>query len=144
MLDMLQARAKTANITNIVSVLGTEADPKLPPESIDLMLLVDVYHEFDHPVEMLAAIRKSLKPAGRLAQVEFRAEDRTVPIKEVHKMSKAQAVKELTANGFKMVDQFDALPWQHLLFFQRTDGPLPATRPTEWPAADRPTTRRSR
>ncbi len=87
------------------------------------MLLVDVYHEFSNPEQMLAAIRKSLKPAGRVALAEFRAEDPKVPIKPLHKMSKAQIMKEFPPNGFKLVEEFDKLPWQHLMFFERDDAP---------------------
>jgi SAM-dependent methyltransferase len=104
-------------------VLGTVVDPKLPPGSVDLVLLVDVYHEFSNPEEMLAAIRKSLKPTGRVALAEFRAEDPKVPIKPLHKMTKAQIMKEFPPNGFKLVEEFDKLPWQHLMFFQRDDAP---------------------
>ena len=83
------------------------------------MLLVDVYHEFSHPEQMLAAIRASLKPTGRVALAEFRAEDPNVPIKPLHKMSKEQIMKEFPPNGFKLVEEFDKLPWQHLMFFER-------------------------
>lgn len=103
------------------------ADAKLPEGSVDIVLMVDVYHEIDHPVEMLAAIRKGLKPGGRLVDVEFRAEDPKVPIKPLHKMSKEQITKEMTANGFKLAEQFDGLPWQHMMFFEKADGP--ATKP---------------
>ena len=82
-----------------------------------------MYHEFSNPEQMLAAIRKSLKPAGRVALAEFRAEDPKVPIKPLHKMSKAQIMKEFPPNGFKLVEEFDKLPWQHLMFFQRDDAP---------------------
>jgi ubiquinone/menaquinone biosynthesis C-methylase UbiE len=119
MLELLKERAAAEGITNIEPQLGTIVDPKLPPNSIDLLLLVDVYHEFSHPEQMLTAIRKSLKPAGRVALVEFRAEDPNVPIKPLHKMSKAQIMKEFPANGFKLVEEFDKLPWQHLMFFER-------------------------
>jgi predicted methyltransferase len=85
------------------------------------MLMVDVYHEFSHPEQMLTAIRASLKPGGRVALVEFRAEDPKVPIKELHKMSKQQILKEFEPNGFKLVEEFDKLPWQHLMFFERDD-----------------------
>ncbi len=121
MLSLLKDRAADAKITNIEPVLGTTVDPKLPEGKVDLVLLVDVYHEFDHPEQMLAAIRKSLKPTGRVALAEFRAEDPKVPIKPLHKMSKAQIMKEFPPNGFKLVEQFDKLPWQHLMFFQRDD-----------------------
>jgi ubiquinone/menaquinone biosynthesis C-methylase UbiE len=123
MLELLKDGAAAERITNIEPVLGTVVDPKLPAASVDLMLLVDVYHEFSHPEQMLAAIRNSLKPDGRLALVEFRAEDPNVPIKPLHKMSKAQIMKEFPPNGFKLVEEFDMLPWQHLMFFQRDDAP---------------------
>ena len=93
----------------------------MPEGSIDLLLLVDVYHEFSHPKEMLQAIRKSLKSDGQIALAEFRAEDPRVPIKPLHKMSKKQILREFTANGFKLVREFDDLPWQHLMFFTRDD-----------------------
>jgi ubiquinone/menaquinone biosynthesis C-methylase UbiE len=123
MLGLLDDRAKQEKVTNIDTVLGTVIDPKLPKESLDLVLLVDVYHEFSHPEQMLAAIRKSLKPKGRVALVEFRSEDPNVPIKPLHKMSKEQIMKEFPPNGFKLVAEFDKLPWQHLMFFQRDDAP---------------------
>jgi len=118
MLEMLKKAAAKTGVKNVEPLLGTVTDPKLPERACDLILLVDVYHEIDRPVEMLAAIRKSLAPKGRLVLVEFRAEDPKVPIKELHKMSKAQINKELTANGFKLVEQFDGLPWQHVMFFE--------------------------
>lgn len=123
MLELLKDRAKEEKIGNIVPVLGTTVDPKLPSGAVDLVLLVDVYHEFSNPEQMLAAIRKSLKPSGRIALAEFRAEDPNVPIKPLHKMSKAQIMKEFPANGFKLVEEFDKLPWQHLMFFERDDAP---------------------
>ena len=119
MLEMLKQRAAKENVSNIDLILGTTVDPKLPEGKLDLVLLVDTYHELSNPVEVLAAVRRSLKPHGRLALVEFRLEDESVPIKVLHRMSKAQILKEYTANGFKLVDQFDGLPWQHLMFFER-------------------------
>lgn len=119
MLRLLRQRAKQARLANIVPVLGLPHDPRLPADTFDLVLMVDVYHEFSHPEEMLLAIRRSLKPEGRVALVEFRAEDAAVPIKPLHKMSKAQILKELPPNGFELAEQFDGLPWQHLMFFQR-------------------------
>ena len=121
MLDMLKPRVKTARLTNVVPLLSTETDPRLKENSIDLVLMVDVYHEFSQPEAMLKAIRKSLKPDGRIALAEFRAEDDNVPIKPEHKMSKKQILKEFTANGLKLSGQFDKLPWQHLMFFTRDD-----------------------
>jgi ubiquinone/menaquinone biosynthesis C-methylase UbiE len=119
MLAMLRAEMRKADMKNIRPLLGTPVDPRLEPNSVDLVLLVDVYHEFSHPEQMLAAIRKSLKPQGRVALVEFREEDASVPIKPLHKMSKAQIMKEFPANGFKLVEEYDKLPWQHLMFFER-------------------------
>jgi ubiquinone/menaquinone biosynthesis C-methylase UbiE len=123
MLDLLKERAAAKGVKNIVPVLGTLVDPKLPAGSVDVMLLVDVYHEFSHPEHMLRAIRRSLKPTGRVALVEFRGEDPDVPIKPLHKMTKEQILKEFPPNGFKLVEQFDSLPWQHVMFFQRDDAP---------------------
>ena len=121
MLEMLKRRAREAKIENVVPLLGGETDPRLPRESLDLVLMVDVYHEFSKPAEMLQAIRASLKPAGRIALVEFRAEDPAVPIKPLHKMSKEQILKEFSANRLKLASQFDGLPWQHLMFFVRDE-----------------------
>ncbi len=117
MLDQLEVRAKRYGVRNIRPTLGTVVDPKLPAGKLDLVLMVDVYHEFSHPETMLRAIRKSLKADGRLVFVEFREEDPDVPIKPLHKMSKRQIIKEATANGFKLVSQFDELPWQHVMTF---------------------------
>jgi ubiquinone/menaquinone biosynthesis C-methylase UbiE len=118
MLHLLDLREKEAGLDNIEPILGTPADPQLEEGTVDLILCVDVYHEFSHPEHMLTAMRKALKPEGRLALVEFRAEDPKVPIKRLHKMSKEQILKEFPPNGFKLVEQFDKLPWQHLMFFQ--------------------------
>jgi cyclopropane fatty-acyl-phospholipid synthase-like methyltransferase len=119
MLTLLKERGKKAGVKNIEPILGTLIDPRLPDQSLDLILLVDVYHEFSHPEHMLRAMRKSLKPKGRLVLVEFRLEDPEVPIKLLHKMSKEQILKELPPNGYKLVEQFDGLPWQHVMFFER-------------------------
>jgi 2-polyprenyl-3-methyl-5-hydroxy-6-metoxy-1,4-benzoquinol methylase len=125
MLRLLEARADEGGITNIKSVLGTLVDPRLPPNSLDLILCVDVYHEFSHPEQMLAAMRRALKPRGQVVLLEFREEDPEVPIKPLHKMSKAQILKEWIPNGFRLSGQFDQLPWQHMMFFQRDERPQP-------------------
>lgn len=117
MLQMLSRRAARAKVENIDMVLGTVSDPKLPEGQVDLVLMVDVYHEFSHPAEMLGAIRKALSPTGRIALVEFREEDPSVPIKPEHKMSKRQILKEYSANQFELESEYDGLPWQHLMFF---------------------------
>ncbi len=121
MLHMLSERAKNAKLTNIKTVLGSRVDPRLPEHSQDLVLLVDVYHELSNPAEMLKAIRTSLKPHGRLVLGEFRLEDPNVPIKLLHKMSKEQVLKEIPPAGFRLVEEFDKLPWQHLMFFEPTE-----------------------
>lgn len=128
MLEMLKERAAEAKVDNIEPILGTLVDPKLPAGQVDLILCVDVYHEFSHPEHMLAAMRQSLAPEGLVVLVEFRAEDPEVPIKPLHKMSKAQILKELIPNGFKLVREFDGLPWQHMMFFARDEqwSPQPA------------------
>ena len=137
MLRLLEARAAEAQLKNIKPILGTLIDPKLPDAGVDLVLLVDVYHEFSHPEHMLQSIRKSLKPTGRVALVEFRLEDPKVPIKLEHKMSKAQILKEFPPNGYKLVDSFDELPWQHVMFFARDDSPLTPTERVR-PMAEEP------
>ena len=116
MLQMLARNAAESRLANIRPVLGTPIDPRLPAGAIDMMLCVDVYHEFSHPEAMLEKIKESLAPDGNLVLVEFRGEDPAVPIKPLHKMTKAQVRAELEPAGFKMVREFDRLPWQHLLF----------------------------
>ncbi|MGC4003740.1 MAG: class I SAM-dependent methyltransferase [Pirellulales bacterium] len=118
MLRLLEDRAKAVRVKNIKTVVGSPIDPRLPDGKVDLILCVDVYHEFSYPEQMLAAMRKSLAPGGRLVLVEFRKEDPAVPIKELHKMSKDQVKKELEPNGFKLASEFEKLPWQHMLFFE--------------------------
>lgn len=121
MLHMLAERLAREGVRNVRPVLGTPIDPRLPPGGLDLVLCVDVYHEFSHPEAMLARIRASLKPEGLLVLAEFRGEDPAVPIKPLHKMTKAQVRAELEPAGFVLERQFDRLPWQHLFFF-RADG----------------------
>lgn len=117
MLDLLVARARDEGVTNVEIVLGDTSDPKLPPGTCDLILLVDVYHELDQPAAMLGHLRRALTPDGRIAILEFRAEDPDVPIKELHKMSKSQILLELGANGLELVMSYDELPWQHMMLF---------------------------
>jgi ubiquinone/menaquinone biosynthesis C-methylase UbiE len=121
MLSLLATNLASRSITNVVGVLGTLTDPKLPENSIDLALMVDVYHEFDHPHEMLAAITRALKPGGRVAFVEFRGEQISVPIKPLHKMTEAQVRKEAEVHPrLRWVGTRKELPWQHLIFFEKT------------------------
>src|SRR6266566_1687236 len=119
MLDLLATKMAERKITNVKGVLGTITDPKLPAHSVDLVLMVDVYHEFDHPFEMMQAICQALKPGGRVVFVEFRAEDPKVPIKEVHKMSEAQVRKEVSAQPLEWVETIATLPWQHVIVFKK-------------------------
>lgn len=119
MLVYLKQRIEQENLLNIVPVLGTTTAVSLPNESIDLMLLVDVYHEFSDPFEMTRSMYNALKPNGKLVLVEFRMEDDAVPIKTIHKMSEAQAVKEMKAAGFRLEKNIKNLPWQHCMIFRK-------------------------
>jgi FkbM family methyltransferase len=119
MIAYLNARIKQEKLSRIVPVLSTEQKVSLPENTIDMMLLVDVYHEFSFPYEMALSMRAALKPGGKLVLVEFRAEDATVPIKTIHKMSEAQAIKELKAAGFTFDKNIDNLPWQHCMVFTK-------------------------
>jgi ubiquinone/menaquinone biosynthesis C-methylase UbiE len=119
MISYLRNRLKKEKITNVDLVLGSDSSCKLPPGTVNKLLLVDVYHEFEYPREMASSMLRSLKPGGLLYLVEFRAEDPDVPIKEVHKMSEKQAVRELEAAGFRFVKNIANLPWQHCLVFER-------------------------
>lgn len=118
MLRMLEERAAEAGISGIETVSNGPASTGLAPDSVDLILLVDVYHELSHPEPVLAGLRRSLKDGGRVALVEFRGEDPAVPIKPEHKMTREQARLEWEANGFALVSSYDELPWQHVLFFE--------------------------
>jgi ubiquinone/menaquinone biosynthesis C-methylase UbiE len=119
MLAIIRGRMKDKNIKNIELVQGTETDPKLPDGAIDLILMVDVYHEFSYPYEMTEAMVKSLKPGGRLVFVEFRLEDDKVPIKLVHKMTEKQVVKEMDPFALRHVETQKHLPWQHVIIFEK-------------------------
>ncbi|MEC7232268.1 MAG: class I SAM-dependent methyltransferase, partial [Planctomycetota bacterium] len=118
MLDLLAERADGLGLSNLVPVEATVDDPRLPEASVDTVLMVDVYHELSHPVRVLGHVRRALKRGGRVVLVEFRSEDRGVPIKLRHKMSKAQVIREMAANGFRLADETDALPWQHAMAFE--------------------------
>jgi ubiquinone/menaquinone biosynthesis C-methylase UbiE len=119
MLDLLTNTMAELKIKNVKPILGNITDPKLPAGKLDLALLVDVYHEFDHPHEMVEAICRALKPGGRLIFVEFRAEDPNVPIKQLHKMSAAQIKKEMAVQPLQWVAPIETLPWQHIFIFQK-------------------------
>jgi ubiquinone/menaquinone biosynthesis C-methylase UbiE len=121
MLDKLTANAAEAHVTNIVTVLGSESDPKLPAGKLDLVVMVDVYHELSRPQRMLDGIRESLKPGGRLVLLEFRKEDPSVPIRPEHKMSVDEVMAEVTPEGFAFEKVVDKLPWQHIIFFRKPE-----------------------
>jgi 2-polyprenyl-3-methyl-5-hydroxy-6-metoxy-1,4-benzoquinol methylase len=120
MLDLIRAKAKKTGMKNVEPVKGTISDPKLPEGSVDLILMVDVYHEFSHPYEMAKAMVRSLKPGGKIVFVEYRLEDPEVPIKLVHKMSQKQVIKEMSIHPLKHVKTLDDLPWQHVIIFEKT------------------------
>jgi SAM-dependent methyltransferase len=119
MLDIIRARMKQGKITNVVPVLGTVTNPKLPDGGIDMILMVDVYHEFSHPYEMTEAMVRALKPGGRLIFVEYRLEDANVPIKLVHRMSEKQVLKEMEPHALRHVQTLGELPWQHVIIFEK-------------------------
>ncbi|MDX1951011.1 MAG: methyltransferase domain-containing protein [Verrucomicrobiota bacterium] len=119
MLDLLQVNMQRRSITNVISTLGTITNANLPTNSIDLALMVDVYHEFSHPYEMTQSLVNALRPGGRLALVEYRAEDPTVPIKLVHKMTEAQVRKEMALFPLEWVATKTNLPRQHLILFRK-------------------------
>jgi ubiquinone/menaquinone biosynthesis C-methylase UbiE len=135
MLRMLNQRAKQAKLTNVKPVLVTQDDPGLPPGELDLILMVDVYHEVSEPEATLRGLREALKPGGRLVLVEFRAEDPNVPIKPDHKMTLAQARAEVEPNGFRFKEVLDFLPWQHIIIFEKPGDDTPAADPAAEPAA---------
>jgi ubiquinone/menaquinone biosynthesis C-methylase UbiE len=130
MLDALAAKCKEREIENIEPILGTNKTPRLKPDTVDLALMVDVYHEFDFPYEMLNEIAKSLKSGGRVVFVEYRKEDPAVPIKEVHKMSQAQVKKEagLPEFGLTWKETVDKLPRQHVIVFEKRAPDEPAAQ----------------
>jgi ubiquinone/menaquinone biosynthesis C-methylase UbiE len=120
MLEKLRAKAQREKIANVETVLGTESSPKLPAGQMDLVLLVDVYHEFSQPQAMLQGIRESLKPDGRLVLLEYRKEDPKVPIKLEHKMSVAEVKTEVEAEGYKLDQVIEKLPRQHIIIFRKS------------------------
>ena len=119
MLNIIEARKLRLGVNNVEPVLGTFTDPNLPPQSIDLAFIVDAYHEFSHPLEMGQAIAAALKPGGKLVLIEYRGEDPSVPIKRLHKMTEAQAQKEMRAIGLEWLSTEDFLPQQHFMVFTK-------------------------
>jgi ubiquinone/menaquinone biosynthesis C-methylase UbiE len=117
MIRLLQQNIADRKLRNVDIVLGTPTDPKLPANTVDLVLMVDVYHEFSDPAAMMRHVREALKPDGRVVLVEFRKEDPGVPIQPLHKMSVTDARSELESMGFKFQRSLEFLPWQHIIFF---------------------------
>ncbi len=125
MLAIMRDKMDEQDINNVTLVRGTVTDPNLPADSIDAALMVDAYHEFSHPREMMTALVESLTPGGRVFLVEYRKEDPSIPIKPLHKMTEAQARKEMTAVGLEWVETKDMLPRQHVLIFKKPHNPSP-------------------
>lgn len=119
MLGIIRERAAAEGLGNVELVQASAQDPGLPPETVDWVLMVDAYHEFSHPREVMQAVFRALRAGGRVALVEYRAEDPSVPIKPLHKMSEAQARRELEAVGLAWVGTLDVLPQQHLILFEK-------------------------
>jgi SAM-dependent methyltransferase len=122
MLDILASRVAEEGLMNVEGVLGRIDDPRLPQEAVDVVLIVDAYHEFSAPREMLAGIEQALRPGGRLVLVEYRGEDPLVPIKALHKMTEEQAISEVELAGLEWVVTEDFLPQQHVMIFEKPVG----------------------
>jgi len=119
MLELLRQNMAQRKIANVETVLGAVDDPKLPPSSVDLELMIDVYHEFSHPQEMLRHLRDALKPGGRMVLLEYRGEDPAIPIRPEHKMTVAMVKAEVEPEGFRLDKTIEALPRQHILIFKK-------------------------
>ncbi len=119
MIALLRQKKREEGIENVQLIQGSTTDPKLPENSVDVVLFVDVYHELSHPREVLEKLVKAMKPNGRLILLEYRLEDPSVPIKRLHKMSVDQAKKEMYAVGLTLKENKDNLPWQHFMVFEK-------------------------
>lgn len=129
MLEMLRNNAREAGVANIKRILATQSDTKLPVAKVDLILMVDVYHECSHPETMLNGFFTALKPGGRLVLVEFRGEDPEVPIKPEHKMTLKQVRREVEPRGFVFKESLEFLPWQHVIIFEKPAAPKKDSTP---------------
>lgn len=123
MLELLARNMTEHHTTNFQTVLGTLTDARLPANTLDLAIMVDVYHEFDHPYEMMQSIIRALKPGGRIVWVEYRAEDPNVPIKPLHKMAVAQVRKEAALLPLQWIQTIETLPRQHIIIFKKAAEP---------------------
>jgi ubiquinone/menaquinone biosynthesis C-methylase UbiE len=119
MLTLLRQRLVRERLSNVEPVLGQSDDPRLPASALDLILMVDVYHEFSEPQKMLRRMREALKPDGRLVLLEYRKEDPSIPIRPEHKMTVAEAKMEVEAEGFRLTRVDELLPRQHILIFTK-------------------------
>jgi ubiquinone/menaquinone biosynthesis C-methylase UbiE len=119
MLAIVARRARAAGLANVVPLQATETDPRLPAGEVDLVLMVDAYHEFSYPWEVMQGVVRGLRPGGRVVLIEYRAEDPEVPILTLHKMTETQARKEMKAVGLEWVETRDFLPQQHYMVFRK-------------------------
>jgi len=119
MLEAIELKKRSKRVSNVETILGSEKSINLPKNSLDKILLVDVYHEFSYPAEMLESIKNALKPNGKLFLIEYRGEESSVPIKKIHKMTEKQSIAEMKAAGFKLKENIDNLPWQHCMVFKK-------------------------
>jgi len=119
MFEAIELKKKSKRVSNVETVLGSAKSINLPKNSLDKVLLVDVYHEFSNPFEMIESIKNALKPNGLLFLIEYRGEDPNVPIKKIHKMTKKQSIAEMRAVGLKLKENIDNLPWQHCMIFEK-------------------------
>ncbi len=121
MLELIEAQMGQQGVTNIEGVLGAVDNPNLPANSIDAAIMVDAYHEFSHPFEMIDGIYQALRPGGRIFLIEYRGEDASVPIRPLHKMTEEQVVREMSVFGLDWTDTLDFLPWQHMMIFTKIE-----------------------
>ena len=121
MLALIENQKREDNVTNIEGVLGAVDNPNLAPNSIDAAIMVDAYHDFDHPFEMIDGIYKALRPGGRIFFLEYRGEDDSVPIRPLHKMTEEQVIKEMSVFGLEWTETLDFLPWQHMMIFTKVE-----------------------
>ena len=119
MLNTIERIKKFNEVINVKTILGNEKNINLPKNSVDKILMVDVYHEFNFPVEMIASIRNALRPDGQLFLIEYRGEDLNIPIKKIHKMTEKQSIMEMEAAGFIFKENVNNLPWQHCMVFKK-------------------------
>ena len=121
MLTLIEQRKQQEGVSNIEGIMGQIDDPNLPPNSIDAAIMVDAYHEFSHPYEMINGIYQALKPGGRIFLLEYRGEDPSVPIRPLHKMTEIQVVREMSVFGLDWTETLDFLPWQHMMVFTKVE-----------------------